>query len=347
MISSLVAAATLATVFASPSPSAAAPQQLGWQDFATGATSSFRGLSAVSRRTAWVGGVGEVLRTVDGGATFQHVAPPDTAALQFRDVEAFDDQHAVILSIGEGDASRIYVTADGGTTWTETFRNDDPAAFYDCMAFLDRRHGLALSDPVGGKFRILSTSDGGATWSVVPSAGMPPALDGEFAFAASGTCISAVAGRHAWFATGGGASARVFRTDDLGLTWKVSATAIPSGPTAGIYSVVFRDPEHGITVGGDFLVPDAAPDNAARSVDGGRTWTLADGVPGEYRSGAAWTALPSVAIAVGPTGSDVTYDAGKTWQRFDTTSLHGVRCATDGACWASGAGGRVARLTLS
>jgi hypothetical protein len=73
---------------------------------------------------------------------------------------------------------------------------------------------------------------------------------------------------------------------------------------------------------------------------------VAAAVPGEYRSGVAWTRLPTVAIAVGPTGSDITYDAGRTWHRFDSGSLHGVQCTKDGACWASGAGGRVARLTL-
>lgn len=59
----------------------------------------------------------------------------------------------------------------------------------------------------------------------------------------------------------------------------------------------------------------------------------------------AWTLLPWIAIAVGPTGSDISYNAGRTWHRFDTGSLHGVQCTRDGACWASGADGRVARLT--
>ena len=70
------------------------------------------------------------------------------------------------------------------------------------MTFLDRRNGLALSDPVGGKFRILATHDGGRSWAVQPDAGMPDALPGEFAFAASGTCLNTTAKR-AWFGTGG------------------------------------------------------------------------------------------------------------------------------------------------
>ena len=118
----------------------------------------------------------------------------------------------------------MYRTTDGGQSWTQTFANDEPTAFYDCMAFFDRRNGLALSDPVDGKFRVLSTSDGGASWSVVPPDGMPPALTGEFAFAASGQCITTYGRSHAWIASGGGATARVFHSDDRGHTWSVHDT---------------------------------------------------------------------------------------------------------------------------
>jgi hypothetical protein len=54
-----------------------------------------------------------------------------------------------------------------------------------------------------------------------------------------------------------------------------------------------------------------------------------------------------VALAVGPSGSDVTIDAGRTWRSFDTGSFDSVECTADLACWASGEQGRVARLTLS
>jgi photosystem II stability/assembly factor-like uncharacterized protein len=72
-----------------------------------------------------------VLRTVIGGHSWQQVAPPDTATLDFRDIQDFDTGHAVVLSIGPGDASRIYRTADGGAHWQLTFRNTDGNAFYE------------------------------------------------------------------------------------------------------------------------------------------------------------------------------------------------------------------------
>jgi len=314
-----------------------------WELTPTGSTARLRGLSAVSAEVAWASGsLGTVLRTVDGGATWQSVGPPGTSTLQFRDIEAFDAQRAVILSIGEGTDSRIYVTSDAGQHWTLAFQNTDPAAFYDCMTFFDKKHGLALSDPVGGFFRILATDDGGNSWHVV-NAEMPAALPGEFAFAASGQCIVSEGGKQAWFATGGGAEARVFRSDDRGETWEVSSTPIASSPSAGIFALAFRDQKHGFAVGGDFAAPTVAPNALALTDDGGKTWQLVSDAPNEYRSGGTWLD-GRTAIVVGPTGSNISFDMGESWVEFDSGSFDTVDCATPNACWASGEQGRVARL---
>jgi photosystem II stability/assembly factor-like uncharacterized protein len=315
-----------------------------WHDTPTGSAARLRGLSAVSSTTAWASGsLGTVLRTTDRGATWQQVGPPGTQDLQFRDIETFDADHAVILSIGPGSDSRIYVTADGGQTWALTFVNPDPNAFFDCMTFYDSRRGLALSDPPDGlHFRVIATDDGGLSWHVT-GAQMPEALPGEFAFAASGQCITTDHGRRAWFGTGGAAQARVFRSDDGGASWSVAPTPLNSGPTAGIFALAFRGQQHGLAVGGDFLAETASPDNFARTADGGASWNLLPAAPPEYRSGATWLD-GHTALAVGPSGSDVSTDAGATWQRFDDGSLDTVDCARPTACWASGANGRVAYL---
>src|SRR3954447_12716273 len=289
-----------------------------WHLTPTGSTARLRGLAAVSEKGAWASGSqGTVLRTLDRGATWQQVGPPGATGLQFRDIEAFDKNRAVILSIGPGDNSRIYVTSNGGATWDLAFVNPDPNAFYDCMTFFDKKRGLALSDPPdGSKFRILATEDGGHNWHVVDPAGMPPALPGEAGFAASGQCITSK-GHTAWFGTGVSAAARVFRSDDRGKTWTVAATPVRSSPTAGIFSLAFRDERHGLAVGGDFLAPTASPDNFAATSDSGRSWALVPDAPPEYRSGSTWV-HGQTAIAVGPTGSDVSGDGGSSWTRFDS-----------------------------
>jgi photosystem II stability/assembly factor-like uncharacterized protein len=335
----------VSTLVATSLAFAGGTRDYGWELTPTGSTASFRGLSAVSERVAWVSSdAGTVLRTTDRGATWQTVGPPASQGLLFRDVEAFDSQTALVLAIGPGSASRIYRTTNGGQTWTLVFQNTEPTAFYDCMAFFDNHRGLALSDPVNGGFRILATSNGGASWQIVDAV-MPPALPMEFAFAASGQCISTAGGRDAWFGTGGDAVTRVFHSDDRGRTWTVANTPVRSSPTGGggISALAFRDPRHGIAAGGDFTPGTASPDALAVTNDGGVTWQLNENAPDELRSGAHWVTGRDV-IIVGPTGSDASFDQGHTWTRFDSGSFHTIDCAGGFACWAAGTQGRVARL---
>jgi photosystem II stability/assembly factor-like uncharacterized protein len=344
-----IALLLLAALVVAPAGTAAAETRtptLSWQLSATGTDAQLRGLSVLSRRVAWASGVGgTVLRTVDGGRSWRQVGPPDASALELRDIEAFDTRDAVALSVGNGPDSRIYRTADGGATWTETFRNAEAAAFYDCLAFFDQRHGLAVGDPVDGHFRILSTSDGGRSWQRVPDAGIPPAQDGEFEFAASGQCVTTSGPRDAWLATGGGATARVLHSADRGRTWKASDTPLLSSGSAGVFAVAFRTPRHGIAIGGDFQNPTGGTHNLALSADGGRSWREPVNSPAGYRSGVTYHPfLGSVLFAVGPTGSDVSVDGGRRWQQFDDGTFDTIDCGRDGACWASGAQGRVATL---
>lgn len=329
-------------------PGHVSPTDFSWKLTATGSTARLRGLSAVSSQVAWASGTeGTVLRTTDGGRTWQSVGPPGTEALQFRDIEATSARHAVIMSIGDTvDAFRLYVTDNGGATWTETFRNTEPTAFYDCMAFVTPSRGVAVSDPVDGKFRVIETRNAGRSWSIVDPAGMPAAKDGEFAFAASGTCVTATLGK-LWLASGGVNPGRVFRSNDLGHRWAVTDTPVAGGPTAGIFSVRFRDWFTGIIVGGDYTVLAGDVANAAYSRDGGRTWQAARTNPGGFRSGSAWVGFSNVALAVGPSGSDVSLDAGRSWAGFDTGTFDSVECTAFGACWASGEQGRVATLAVS
>ena len=348
LLTATPASASLADPSAGSSPDIAPSAQVAdphWVAKPTGSSQQFRGLDAVDVSTAWVGGSdGQVLRTTDGGASWQDVSPEGTDGLLFRDVEAIDDRRASVMAIGEGDASRIYTTTDGGESWTLAFVNDDPRAFYNCMDFWPGGlRGIAVSDPVDSKFRIIRTEDGGMTWRVLPSDGMPPAVEGEYNFAASGTCLVTAGGRDAWMASGAAAS-RIFHTQDQGLTWTVTESSIPATAAGGVFSLDFRGLRHGIAVGGDFLEPDIGVDASAVTDDGGASWANGGDLSG-YRSGVAWVSgTRATAVAVGPTGSDITYDGGASWTRFDATDLDAVDCTADRACWASGRDGTVAVL---
>jgi len=189
----------------------------------------------------------------------------------------------------------------------------------------------------------LATRDGGRSWTVLPNAGMPAALPGEAGFAASGECLTTV-GHEAWFGSGGSTAARVFTSRDGGLTWQVATTPIVTGPTAGVFALAFRNPVAGVAVGGDFAAPTAATNIAALSRMRG-PWFSPPSGPAGYRSGVTWVPhTRATVIAVGLTGSDVSYDGGLHWQTFDTGQFDTVTCAPDGSCWASGDLGRVAIL---
>src|SRR2546427_60152 len=162
-----------------------------WVPQHSGTTARFRAVSAASRMIAWASGSGGTYaRTTDGGATWQSALVPDASQLDFRDVQAVDANTAYLLSIGPGEASRIYKTSDGGLDWTLQFTNHNPKAFFDAFAFWDARTGIAMSDPVDGRFILIKTTDGGANWKELPRENSPQALEGDGAFAASGTCIA-------------------------------------------------------------------------------------------------------------------------------------------------------------
>lgn len=325
------------------------PAQGTWTPLTTGVSATFRGISAVNADVVWVSGSrGTVLRSVDGGASWQNVSPTGYASFDFRDVDAIDPKTAYILSIGNGEASRILKTTDGGTSWTEQFKNTDADAFYDAMAFWDANNGIAFSDSANKQLRIITTADGGRTWTRIAPETLPPALDNEGAFAASGTNVTVWGDRHVWIGTGAASIARVLRSSDRGKTWAVADTPIAAGPSAGIYSIAFRDARHGIIVGGDYAKEDLAFNNVAVTDDGGETWRLSPGVGGFRSVVTYWPASsgPNI-LALGPSGADVSTDDGKTWTASATPgrSLHTfsfARGTTVG--FAAGSRGQVARF---
>ncbi len=294
-----------------------------------------RGISAVDANIAWASGQkGTVLRTVDGGAHWQAMHVEGAQTLDFRDIEGFSDEVAVVLSIGEGEASRVYRTGDGGQSWTLTLQNKDPRGFYDCMAFEGER-GWILGDPVDGRYQLFATDNGGRDWRQLANG--PPADADEAAFAASGTCIARLHG--AWAVASGGARARVHILRDGQHEWHAVDTGMARRkPEAGVFSVVPLA-RGWFAVGGDYR-GEALPGNAAI---GTRKTVTRLTLPRGYRSGAACVANKLPCIAVGPSGTDL-WD-GRRWYAlgdigFDAIDLHG------NIGWLSGDAGRIARIII-
>jgi len=315
-----------------------------WTPHSSGTTASLRGVSAVSAKVIWASGAnGTYLESTDGGVTWRTATVPGAEQLDFRAVYGVDQRTAYLVSIGEGDKSRVYKTVDGGLHWTLQYKNSDPKGFFDAVAFWNARQGIVLGDPVDGQFAVLITNDAGEHWTRRRT---PAALRNEGAFAASNSCLTVMGDGEVWFATGGPAAARVFHSRDAGQTWTVATTPIRNdGASAGIFSLAFADARHGVAVGGDYAKPADAARNIAITSDGGRTWTEPSGQrPGGFRSAVAYLAGRGVWIATGTSGSDVSTDNGSSWEPFDSGAYNAISFAAGGSGWAVGPEGRLAEF---
>ena len=138
-----------------------------WEIEDSHTTASLRGIHNVGGGIAWASGSnGTVLRTTDDGKTWKTCPVPlggtkDSAEkLDFRGIQAFDAQTAIVMSSGPGDQSRLYKTADGCQTWTLVFTNPDKDGFWDAIVLTRSSDGIAegwiLGDPVDGQFRVFT-----------------------------------------------------------------------------------------------------------------------------------------------------------------------------------------------
>lgn len=316
-----------------------------WQKQNIDTKASLRGLSVVNQNVVWASGTGGTfLKTVDGGKSWTVGKVPDAEKLDFRDVEAFDANTAYLLSIGNGETSRIYKTTDGGKTWEKQFQATDKDIFLDAFAFFDKDNGIAMGDPIKGYYYLLRTTNGGKNWYPVGNDKQFPAKDGEAAFAASGTCII-TQGKQNVFMVSGGNAARVFRSNSFGNAWYVADSPIVSGTAgSGIFSIAMFDAMNGVIVGGNYEKPNEINNNLAFTKDGGKTWTLGKGLNG-YRSGVAYVDKNTL-IAVGSSGSDISTDGGKTWTNLDKANYNAVQAKGKNAVWAAGAGGLVSKFSI-
>ena len=322
--------------------------QWEWEMQKSGVTTSIRALCAVDEKVCWFGSAkGTIARTTDGGKTWKRFVVEGAEEVEFRDVEAFDANRCIAMSVGEGTASRVYRTTDGGETWKLVFQNKAPRGFFDGIAFWDEKNGMLAGDPVDGRLVILRTVDGGASWRAIDTT--PKMKEGEHAFAASGTHLAVVPGGHVWVGSGGDV-ARIFCSKDFGMSWTILETPMIAGEAStGIFSLAFRDALHGFAVGGDYTKEAEGERNAFATSDGGQSWTLLKGDDGlsvfSFRSCVRLVQDPKRIIVVGPDGCNVSRDEGKTWTSFGDQGFHTFSVGGSvHAIWAAGSEGRIARL---
>lgn len=323
---------------------------------------SFRAIHAVDQSVCWVSGSeGQVLRTIDGGLTWTFVGPAGCEQMDFRDIHAWDEETAIIMSAGDPD--RLYKTCDGGKNWVVVFEHTNSAAFLDGFAW-DRtgETGWLMGDPVDKCLLIAQSKDRGQSWipnTAIRNLEIP---DGIAGFAASGTNLCTVDSERIVIGLGGGVDQRERRSPtfcvshDAGKSWHLVNSPMRSGGTAGVFSVTCVDENTGrlVAVGGDFEKPDETTGNIAVSNDFGLTWQrISDDVPAGFRSAVAHYETASsrdddmervVLVTVGPNGTDISYDQGSSWRVVSANGFHALSFVPSTSVgWACGSDGRIAR----
>lgn len=312
---------------------------------------SLRG-TAIIQNSLWVTGSGNsVFVSQDAGKTWQDKSVSSKLKRDFRDIELFDDKKAIIMGAGSGELSTLYKTTDGGNNWQVLYQNTDELGFFNSIAFWNEQQGLLMGDPVDGYYVIKKTTDGGKTWRRITVKNLPSILSKESAFAASGNSIIVGSNGKAWIATGG-LSASVYISNDYGETWlRDSVPLYKDTQTSGGYSVALNHLDQPFVVGGDYLKRQMEYPNIARLTN--KEWELVKTSGIGLRT--AMSCQSSICIATGKTATDISFDAGNTWQKLagqqsknSTEVTHGFySLASDRKVFlAAGADGKVGVLSL-
>jgi len=311
---------------------------------ATDIKTSMRGLSVVNEEVIWISGSnGHVGKSVNGGKTWEWIRPVGYESLDFRDIQGFDQQRAVIINAGS--PAYILSTSDGGKTWKQNYKNADSAIFLDGMDFWDDQHGMIFGDPIHQKMQLLQTKDGGLTWHDLSDNLTRQLQVGEAGFAASGTTIKTFGKGKIWIATGGSV-ANLYASADYGKTWKVYPCPIIQGESStGIFSLDFYDAKNGIVVGGNYLKDKDNGNNVLYTKNGGKSWKKSQNPVLGYRSGVTYV-TKKFCVATGTSGTDVSEDGGKTWKNISAISFNAVKAVGTKAILVGGKG-QIYQLAIS
>lgn len=200
---------------------------------------------AFGRTVVAVGAGGHILRSTDGGSTWQLARSSTLATLT--GVHFPDERHGWAV----GHDAVILHTEDGGLTWTKQYQGPDLQVSFLDVCFLDAQTGFVA----GAYGQFLATSDGGRTWTQRPIIAEDYFLN-RLSLGSGGTLFLA------------GERGTLLRSVDRGVTWVPIRTPY-DGSFYGI-----------LPLGPKTLLAHGLRGSLYRSEDDGDTWQV---VPNEQR----------------------------------------------------------------
>ena len=309
----------------------------------SGIKTSLRGLSVVNNNVVWVSGSnGIVGKSTNAGKNWKWITVKGFEKNDFRDIEAFDANTAIIMAIAE--PAYILKTTDGGNSWKVVFENKTKGMFLDAMEFRDVRNGVVIGDPVDGRFFIAKTSDGGETWHELSTEQRPRADSGEACFASSGTNIRYLYNKAVVFISGGKNSRLYYNYSPLEVPFtKGKETA--GGNSVAVFDNYKKSKANKIVIaGGDFTNDSSRENNCFYSNDGGKHWLRPKTPPNGYRSCVDFLNKETI-VTCGLNGVDYSFDGGKNWYSVSAEGFHACRFAKFGnQVYLAGNNGKIGKL---
>lgn len=323
----------------------AVAQSVNIEILTTGTKTSIRGLSVVNDNVVWVSGSnGVVGRSNSGGKNWSWFTVKGYEKTEFRDIEAFDANTAIIMGVEK--PACILKTTDGGATWNRMYESNATGMFLDAMHFLGREWGLVVGDPINGKAFIASTVNGGESWQEWAMDKRPILDSGEAFFAASGTNIRLFRENN-FFLVSGGTKSRLFTKNGA-----FNLPIVQGKESTGANSIAVFDngnlkgSKKIIVVGGDFSRDSSGSSNknCFMSNDGGKSWRAPKVPPHGYRSSVEFLSDKDI-MACGLNGVDYSSNGGKEWKWISKESFNVCRIAKLGtAIYLAGNTGKVAKV---
>ncbi len=310
----------------------------------SGRKTSLRGLCVVDDNIIWASGSnGTVARSVDGGKTFEWLTVQGFEQRDFRDVEAFDANTAIIMAVAE--PAVILKTKDGGKNWYKVFEDSTKGMFLDAMDFRDRNYGVVVGDPIYQRIFLATTGNGGETWKKSETTSEMEAVfpDGEAFFASSGTNVKFYNGKKPFFYIVSGGSHSNLYVSYI----QVNTLPINQGKESkGANSIDINNKlQKGIIVGGDFANDKDTTGNCILfDFKNQFQFYHPQTPPHGYRSCVEYISEKKL-ITCGTSGVDISNDGGMNWQLISTQSFHVCQKAKKGrAVFLAGANGKIAKL---
>lgn len=302
-------------------------------------SSSFRGLSVVNDDIIWISGSqGKVLKSINGGQSFNTYTVKGFEKMDFRDIEAFDSLQAIIISISE--PAFVLKTFDGGKNWKIVFTDSAKGMFLDALCFYNNKYGLIVGDPIINNPFLISSNDEGDSWKKVDN---ELRIDtGEALFASSGSNICLLNKNDYLFVTGGKESRIVSNNK------KYNNIKLPINKgfeSTGANSIsVFRN--KAIIVGGDFTKDSLRDGNCILFNLKTKKFTNPSVNPFGYRSCVIHYSK-NLVFTCGINGIDKSEDGGLHWQSISKKGFHVMAKAKKGKnIFMAGSKGRIAKMTL-